>query len=265
MRPAARDRVVALRQNRSQSLPSWAFPGWPTASYPPAWGRLCGQLEPVVGGQTVGPPSVPNVDDGRCDRYRPPSPCVCDWTCPCERSRGALAGHRPQPACGSRRARPRGASPPLAIKGQYLNRLGLGVLLEFGGTGLGIKGVKVLGRVVDDLLDLRLAQAHAGLRCDVVSDRFKGYLGRLGRHPFLQPMRVVTRRQVQLGIVGKEATYPALALARACDPNGAKDALIAGFHVIALGRTHHPIGAAHHVCKPTSALVIQMILPQQPE
>src|SRR6266852_5574555 len=45
---------------------------------------------------------------------------------------------------------------PLAIKGQHLNRLGLGRLLELRWTGLDIKGVKVLGRPVDDLLDLRL-------------------------------------------------------------------------------------------------------------
>src|SRR4029453_15958500 len=39
---------------------------------------------------------------------------------------------------------------PLPIKAQHLNRLGLGVLLDLCRTGLGVKGVKVLGCPVDD-------------------------------------------------------------------------------------------------------------------
>ncbi len=149
---------------------------------------------------------------------------------------------------------------PLAITGQHLHRLGLGRLLELRWTGLDRKGVKVLGRPVDDLLDLRLAQADAGLRLDVASDRFKGQPGGLGRHPFLQPMRVATSRQVQLGIAGKEAGHPPLAIPSARHPNGTKHTLIAGFHVIALVRASHTVRAAHRFFTPTGAVVIHMIL-----
>ena len=130
---------------------------------------------------------------------------------------------------------------------------------------MGRQGVKVLGRVVDDLLDLSLAQAPAGFHLNVVGHRFKSHLGRLDRDPFLQPMRVATGRQMQLGIAGKEAADPALAIARAGYLNGTKDAFIACFHMIALVRTHHAIAATHDVFKPRGAWVIQMILPQQPE
>ena len=81
---------------------------------------------------------------------------------------------------------------PLTIKGQHLNRLGMRLLLDFWRTGLGIKGVKVLGRAVDDLLDLTLANAHGGFRFDVIGNLVKGHLGGLGGHPLLQPMRVAT-------------------------------------------------------------------------
>jgi len=70
-------------------------------------------------------------------------------------------------------------------------------------TALGIKGVKVLGCGVHDLLDLTLANAHAGLRCDVVDDPFKGRLDGLSGHPLLQPMRVALGGQVQLRIPRK--------------------------------------------------------------
>jgi len=72
----------------------------------------------------------------------------------------------------------------------------------------GVKGVKVLGCPVDDLLDLRLAQAYAGFRLDVGDDFFKGPLHRFGRHALLQPMRVAPGRQVQLGIAGKRLATP---------------------------------------------------------
>src|SRR5438105_275416 len=53
---------------------------------------------------------------------------------------------------------------PLAIEGQHLNRLGMHLLLDFFRTALGIKGIKVLGRGVDDLLDLTFAKAYACIR-----------------------------------------------------------------------------------------------------
>jgi hypothetical protein len=59
------------------------------------------------------------------------------------------------------------------------------LLLDFFRTALGIKGIKVLGRGVDDLLDLTRAKADAGLRFDVVNDPFTGRLDRLSGHPLL--------------------------------------------------------------------------------
>jgi hypothetical protein len=80
----------------------------------------------------------------------------------------------------------------LTIKGQHLNRLGIQLLLHLFRTGLGIKGLKGLGGVIDALLDLTLANTHGGFRCNVMSNFVKGHLGGLGGHPLLQPMRVTT-------------------------------------------------------------------------
>ena len=154
---------------------------------------------------------------------------------------------------------------PLAIKGQHLNRLGMRSLLDFLRAGLGIKGVKVLGRGVDDLLHLTLANAHAGFRFDVVDDPFKGLLHRLDGHPLLQPMRVAIGGEVQLRVPWKEARHPALAITRARQANGTKHTLIADFHLIALMRANHAVRATHRFSKPPRALVIQMLLEQQPQ
>ena len=70
-------------------------------------------------------------------------------------------------------------------------------------TGLGIKGVKVLGGAIDDLLDLTLAKAHGGFRFNVIGNFVKGHLGGLGCHPLLQPMRVTMDGEVQLCIAWK--------------------------------------------------------------
>src|SRR5260370_15424019 len=127
----------------------------------------------------------------------------------------------------------------LAIKGQHLNRLGMHLLLYLVRTGLDIKGIKVLSRCVDDLLDLALTHTHAGLGFDVVGDSPKGILDHLERHALLQPMRITMGRQIHLCIERKQARHPALAITGACHPNATKHTLIADLHMIALMVTNH--------------------------
>src|SRR5712691_1299206 len=152
----------------------------------------------------------------------------------------------------------------LAIKGQHLNRLGMRLLLYLVRTGLGIKGIKVLSRGVDDLLDLALAYAHTGLGFDVIGDSPKGILDHLERHALLQPMRITMGRQIQLGIERKQARHPALAITGACHPNATKYTLIADLHMITLMGTNHAVQTAHRFFNPPGAPVIQMILQPQP-
>ena len=154
---------------------------------------------------------------------------------------------------------------PLTIKGQHLNRLGRQLPLHIFRTGLGIKGVKVLGGAIDDLLDLTLANAHGGFRFHVIGHFVKGHLGGLGGHPLLQPMRVTTGGEVQLRIAWKQAGHPALAIPGTRHTHRTKHTLIPGFHVIAFMRAHHPVRATHRVANAPRALVIQMILQQQPQ
>src|SRR6266704_4037441 len=112
IRPDAWGLADVLRQRSPQSPSAWAFPGWPTASCPRAWGRVAGCWEPTAGAQTAAPPFADSGYDGRYDRCRPPSPSVCGLPFPCEQSLWAVAEHKPRPPGESLRARRLGASPP---------------------------------------------------------------------------------------------------------------------------------------------------------
>ena len=151
----------------------------------------------------------------------------------------------------------------LAIEGQHLHGFGGGLPLDFLWTGLGIKGVKILGCRRDDLLNLTFANAYTGFGFDVACHAFKGHLCRLGRHAFLQAMRVALGGQIQLRIAWKQARHPALAITGTGHSNRTKHALIAGLHVIALVGAHHAVRAANDFCDSTAALIIQMLLEQQ--
>src|SRR6266850_6015592 len=200
IRPGARGHAAALRQRPPQRPSSWALLDSPTASCPQAEERASCYEEPAAGAQTAASPSVDSGYDGRYDRCPPLLPSVCGWTSPGEQSLWAVSWRWPQPSCESLRARPLGASPPpchqRSTPESAWHAIAAGLLVH----RAGIKGVKILGRPVDDVLDLTLANAHGGFRFDVMGNLVKGHLGGLGGHPLLQPMRVAMNGQVQLCI-----------------------------------------------------------------
>ncbi len=132
-------------------------------------------------------------------------------------------------------------------------------------TRLSIKSVKVLGRRLDDLLNLTGPHPNPGFAFQITRDTLKGHLGRLSRNSFLQAMRVALPRQIQLRITREQTQDPTLAVTGASDSNRPKDAMIAGCHAITLAGAHHTIGAAHRLPHSTRTLLIQMFLQQQSE
>src|SRR6266568_1595804 len=132
MRPAAADRAEALRHRRPQSPSSWAFVDWPTASCPLAWEPVAGCSAPGAGGQTDAPPCVAsgyevNMIDAGHRRHTFAVGLVLT-----SKAAGRVLGTRLDLLAGRLSQGLFAHHHPLAIKGQHLNRLGLGRLLECG-------------------------------------------------------------------------------------------------------------------------------------